>query len=40
MREISSWVGLDVHQEEIVVAVLEGSAREATEFRVRAQREN
>ncbi len=35
MREVTSWVGLDVHQEEIVVAVLKGSAREATEFRVR-----
>ena len=35
MRESTTWVGLDVHQEEVVVAVLEGSAREATEFRVR-----
>jgi len=34
MREITTWVGLDVHQEEIVVAVLKGSSREATEFRV------
>lgn len=34
MSEITTWVGLDVHQKEIVVAVLEGSSREATEFRV------
>ena len=34
MKKSTTWVGLDVHQEEIVVAVLEGSSREATEFRV------
>ena len=35
MRDGISYVGLDVHQEEIVVAVLVGSGREVTEFRVR-----
>jgi len=34
MKESTSRVGLGVHQEEIVVAVLEGSSRKATEFRV------
>ena len=35
MSEGISYVGLDVHQEEIVVAVLEGGGREVLEFRVR-----
>ena len=34
MEKGITWVGLDVHQEEIVVAVLQGSGREVTEFRV------
>ncbi len=34
MRDSTTWVGLDVHQEEMVVAVLQGSGREVTEFRV------
>lgn len=33
MRKGITWVGLDVHQEEIVVAVLQGSGREVIEFR-------
>ena len=35
MREITTWVGLDVHQEEIVVAVLEGSSGETMHLSVR-----
>jgi len=35
MRESTTWVGLDVHQEEIVVAVLEGSSGEAKHLSVR-----
>lgn len=34
MEKRITWVGLDVHQEEIVVAMLEGSSRRPTEFRV------
>lgn len=34
MKEVTTWVGLDVHQEEIVVAVVRGSNREVAEFRV------
>jgi len=35
VRDDTSWAGLDVHQEQIVVAVLRGSDREAREFQVR-----
>jgi len=35
VRDDTSWAGLDVHQEQIVVAVLRGKHREAEEFQVR-----
>lgn len=35
MRDDTSWAGLDVHQEQIVVAVLRGTKREVMEFQVR-----
>ncbi|MFQ5518276.1 MAG: transposase [Acidimicrobiia bacterium] len=34
MQESTTWVGLDVHQEQIVVALYQGRSRKATEFRV------